>query len=89
MTFLITFSALENAIGRSAEGGHSVASNALLAESLPGMSECPWIHCMMMCTWMVFSSIGTPSTRAFRPDRVSHKDLLSVQISMVLLMLGL
>ena len=90
MTFLITFSAIENAIGRSAVGGNSVAwFAALSAKSLPGIFQCPGIHLMVVCARMVFNSIWTPSTRAFQPSRASHKDFLSVEISTVLPMVGL
>lgn len=45
MNFLMTFSALENAIGRSAAGVNSVACFAALsAKSLTGTGECPGIH---------------------------------------------
>ena len=85
MSFLITFSALENAIGKSAEGGNSVACfSALSAKSLPGIFECLGIYWKTMCVCMEFGSIWTSSTQAFRPIRTSYTDLLSVQISRIL-----
>lgn len=90
MTFFVTLSALENAIGSSVKGCNSVGCFAALSsKSLPGIFEWRGSHWMTMCVWMVFSSIPTPLTRAFRPSSSLHKDLLSVQTSTVLPMVGL
>ena len=44
---------------------------------------------MMMCAWMGFCTIRTALQRAFQRSRASHRDLLTVKISTVLMMVGL
>ena len=67
MSLLMTFGTFENGIGRSTVGGNSVACFAALVKS-------PGVYWMMMCAWMVFSSIWKPLTQAFQPRRPSYKN---------------
>ena len=57
---------------------------ALSARSLPGMADWPGIHWMKMEDKMELIELWMENVRGWDEMRASHKDLLSVQKSMVI-----
>ena len=76
---------LDREIGRIVSESMVVASLAALsAISLPGMAEWPGIHWMRMEDEMELMELWMENVRGWDEMRASHKDLLSVQKSMVI-----
>ena len=81
----MTWEELEREIGRMVSVAMVVASLAALsARSLPEMAEWPGIHWMKTEDKMELIELRTEDVRGCDEMRASHKDLLSVQKSMVI-----
>lgn len=88
MTFLIKLRALDNAIGNCTTDRHTVSFAALSASSFPVTFECPRIHWLVSLAHIYLRSELMWVTREFFPRIAMKRDLLSLQMRRVLLMLS-